>query len=616
MATAREVHNLSDMTRLPEGKLRSLLDRWKLQRWADHKIVLPKGDRLDWASHTYLPAIYNDLSIKMCAIKGAQLGFSTHAIIKSIWTAAELNRNVIYTMPTSDDVTQHTAARIDPIISNSPYIRDRLESTDSVRIKKFSALTPTERFSYDTKIRKAQAEGDEEEATRLRRKRRVGTIYFRGTGVASGGNKPGSKAEREAATADSDFDVHDELDKSNPRTHQQYGERLTASQNMGWEYNLSTPRWPGQMIDAEYTESDQHVWMIRCSRCRFQFELRFPGQPVEKGMDDYHNLSIEPDRFKDHGAEAKYVCHKCGKEITDDVRLAGQWVPRKPESGLHRGYRISQLSYVMLNAAQIVAKYLNYDYKSDFWNLVIAIAFSDSQDNLSRELVLAAMKPPLGGYRMSPHHDGTPTTMGIDVGKNIHIVIRRPHPLLPGRKATVWLEETPDWNRLGQLMYQFNVVKAVIDAHPEDRKAYDFAMEHYGRVFRAEYTDSPDNGIARWDPPPGTIDGDYMVKVHRTMALDADRDRFTSGTIGMPLFNGIVDTFMAHCEKIFRQPVYQQLEGSDTRLVSKYEWVAVGPDHFRHASGYEYVAGLHFDPSTTLTGLGFNLDGVKTKRPD
>lgn len=582
---------LAELLEMPYGRLRELVERFDLREWAAKHVRLPKGDRLDFGTHPFQRDLYADLSPEVAAIKGAQLGFSTWTIAKAMWVAIELSRNVIYSFPTRDDVSRFSAARINPIIRNSRYLSDRILDIDSVYVKQFSTHGAQARSGLEAQAVQAEARGDAAKVERARTQLAIGTIYFQGTGV--GHRTLTGKAEREAMAVDSDFNVHDELDRSDPRTHEQYRERLAHS-DMRWQHDLSTPSIPGRAIHKRWLLSDQHVWLVRCPQCAHEFELRFPGQPVEQGDEAYANVEPEPDRWRP-GDPAHFVCHKCGKVLRDDVRLAARWVARRPGQRV-RGYRLSQMSYVGVSAADLLLKWGQTVWKGDFWNLVMAMPYAERSENLARDLVLLATQPPLGGNALSPQHDGSLTTMGVDVGKYLHVVVRRPHPSLPGRWQTVWLEETTDWSRLDALMWQFNVLTCVIDAAPEERMAKAFADRHKGRVFRCYYGEAKKGVPIAFDPPQGKSEGTYVVRADRTVALDMDRDRFMAGQVGMPAYSEVVETFMRHCEVSFRQPVYQQVEGSDVRVVQKYEWVETGADHFRHASTYELLATLRFDP--------------------
>lgn len=608
----------AELAEIPRARLQLMRDQYILLPWSIKHVRLPKGERLNFETHPYLLDVYRDLSVESCALKGAQLGFSTKAIAKALWVAVELGRNVMYTFPTAQDVSSFTGARINPIIRNSAHLSDRILKIDNVGQKQFSPHSASERESMEERAAVALARGDIELAEQIRAKISTATIYFRGTGLGTltAGTR---KGEREAMAADADVLLHDELDRSEPRTLDQYGARIAHS-TLQWRDTLSTPKFPGGPIDLQWQRSDQHVWMVRCSGCRRRFELRFPGQPIQAGETRYHNIDPEPEAWQP-GLPARYRCHHCGKTISDLDRLAGEWVPMRSTRGAIRGWRISQMSYVGMTAAAILKAHDNYKNEADFWNLVMAVPYAGLTDNLNAEMIAAAQVGPLGGYPMSYLPDPNSVhTMGVDVGAKLYIVIRRPHPVLPGRRATVWLEEVEDWSRLSELMYHFSVGTCVIDAHPEDRLAEAFAAAHRGRVFRSYYTNRSVSSAAdaiEWDPAFNEYDGSWSVKCDRTTVLDLARDRFAKGQVGMPATNELVTRFVEHCGHVFRVAEYAQSAlGTDTTIVKRYAWVENGADHFRHADAYEMLASMRVSPMTvagpraTTTILGAKTRGI------
>ena len=61
--------------------------------------------------------------------------------------------------------------------------------------------------------------------------------------------------------------------------------------------------------------------------------------------------------------------------------------------------------------------------------------------------------------------------MGGDVGKSLHVVIRGPQDPETGERPQRYTGEVASFERAGQLIRQFRVTRAVIDALPETRKA-------------------------------------------------------------------------------------------------------------------------------------------------
>ena len=309
-------------------------------------------------------------SSEIVIIKGAQLGFSTWAMCRALWMLTTFASTVIYTFPTRDQVSEYTAARIDPIIKQTPYLLSRIEDVNSVKLKKF-------RRDLD------------------RSDSGVSLVYFQG-----------AAKEQDAIAVDADLIIHDEEDKSNPQVIEQYTERLTASKHK-WRIRLSTPTVPGRGVDRGYKLTDQMKWLVTCPSCNEAFELRFPNE------DGDARSNIEPESFEEiftRGVQARFKCHHCGATLTDLDRANGQWVAERPDQGLPRGYQVSQMSAPWISAYDILKAKRDKTYEQDFWNLNIGIAWMSGTTAMTRAVLerRATDRP----QRLQ----GSGCFMGVDVG--------------------------------------------------------------------------------------------------------------------------------------------------------------------------------------------------------
>lgn len=184
------------------------------------------GIVLDFKEHGFLWDIYSDLSPHQAIRKCAQVGFSTTAIIKSIWLARNRKMDMIYTLPTFGDVHDFVTNKVNRIIDINPVIKGWTGDKDRIEQKKF---------------------GDS-------------IINYRGTW-----------SERSALMISSDLNIHDEADRSNLKVIEQYASRLQHSK-YGWQWIFSNPSAPDQGVDKRWNRSDQKHWFIKCSACNhYQF---------------------------------------------------------------------------------------------------------------------------------------------------------------------------------------------------------------------------------------------------------------------------------------------------------------------------------------------------------
>ena len=127
-------------------------------------------------------------------------------------------------------------------------------------------------------------------------------------------------------------------------------------------------------------------------------------------------------------------------------------------------------------------------------------------------------------------------------------------------------------------MHQYGVHFAVIDAHPEKRKALEFAQRFYGRVRLCFYG----RGVASKNINLHAED-EHTMTVDRTTWLDMSLGRFRSKTISLPI--NISIEFKQHIKALVR--VYEK--DVDGNPVGKYV-KGNEDDHFAHARNYAELA--------------------------
>jgi hypothetical protein len=145
---------------------------------------------------------------------------------------------VAYTLPTAGFAATFMKTRVDPVIQNSPYLKDMLSGElDNTEVKKL---------------------GDS-------------FLYLRG---AQSSNAP--------ISVPCDHLIHDEVDFSDPEVLSQYQSRLTHSKYKR-KTKLSTPTLPDRGIDYEFQRSRRKFNFVKCSCCSQYFlpdyfkHVRVPG---------------------------------------------------------------------------------------------------------------------------------------------------------------------------------------------------------------------------------------------------------------------------------------------------------------------------------------------------
>lgn len=179
------------------------------------------GEKLDFKRHSFLWDIYEDMAPVQVIRKAAQVGFTTLAILKSLWLAKNKGLQIIYTMPTAHDINEIVGSKTNRLISNNPVFQEWVKDKDSVAQKRV---------------------GD-------------GMIYSRGTFT-----------ERAALSISADLLVIDEFDRSDFKVVEQYDSRLQHSK-YGWKWYFSNPSSPNQGTDKYWHLSDQKHWFVKCPAC-------------------------------------------------------------------------------------------------------------------------------------------------------------------------------------------------------------------------------------------------------------------------------------------------------------------------------------------------------------
>jgi len=205
------------------------------------------------------------------------------------------------------------------------------------------------------------------------------------------------------------------------------------------------------------------------------------------------------------------------------------------------------------------------------YNLKIGIAYVEATNRLTIQEVVA-----LCSNDGIENQDSGPCSMGVDQGKDLHIVIGKRHAQKAGR--IIHLGIYRDWNELDRLMRAFHVSRCVVDALPETRNARAFAERHGGRVF-LNYYNEHQKGSYAWDEKK------LLVSCNRTESLDASHREIMDQTIILPKECEMTRTFAEHLHNVAKK-----LEEDEETGSKRYVYVKLGPDHFRHAFNYEVMA--------------------------
>jgi len=132
-------------------------------------------------------------------------------------------------------------------------------------------------------------------------------------------------------------------------------------------------------------------------------------------------------------------------------------------------------------------------------------------------------------------------TMGVDTGKDLHVVISRRLERPSERREVVYLGVEKSYADLDWLMKRLRVrVRVcVVDALPEIHATRELAGRHPGNIW-LKYFVQGQKGEPKWD------NGQQIVQENRTEALDLSRAAIRNGTVVLPRRSPLVEEFAAH----------------------------------------------------------------------
>lgn len=184
------------------------------------------GDTLDFKKYRFMRDLYSDRSDLLVCMKAAQIGFTTFEILKTAHECRFGKYDIIYVLPTADDVKKFSGGKTNKILAQNPTMAAWTKDKDSIEQKQFGQ----------------------------------NTIYYQG-----------SWTERAALMITAKKLVVDEYDRCKPDIVEQYDSRLQSVSNPKKAF-FSNPSAPDFGVDKFYKLSDQKKWNVTHS-CGHEFVM-------------------------------------------------------------------------------------------------------------------------------------------------------------------------------------------------------------------------------------------------------------------------------------------------------------------------------------------------------
>lgn len=435
--------------------------------WIDyHGIKTEKGEPIDWYKHLFQIDIYNDQSDKLVVMKPAQVGLSTLEIIKTFRDAESKKMDIIYTLPTDQDVGVFVGGKVNRIIANNPHLEVLTKDKDTIEQK------------------------------------RVGEsmIYFRGTW-----------SKKAAIMVTADRLVHDEKDSSKQDVIADYQARLQHSK-FKQTHVFSHPSVPNSGVDIEWRESDQKEWFIKCPHCEYSQMLTWNTEDPKK-----MSINIEKQRFE---------CKKCHKELGWKDRAIGEWKAKiGKEDAEYSGYHISLLMAPWVTATEIIKKYTKVvegkQTMDFFYNKVLGLPYSGSGNSVTEDMIKDSVTTEKNSMKGR-------IIIGVDTGIKLRYVYGNKQGLLGYGQMTDYMPDDVNKLALNQTLEYFLKVFPnsimVIDQGGDIIGARKLRKAYPGRVFLCHYArDRKTMQLIRWGE--GEESGNVLVDRNRMIQLLVDQWR-------------------------------------------------------------------------------------------
>lgn len=440
---------------------------------AKNEIKNEKGDPIEFTEHLFLSAIYRDQSPKLVVMKAAQVGLSTLEVLKNIYDAHRYKMDIIYTLPTDDDVRTFVSGKVNRIISNNPLLEGYTADKDSIEQKMIGGQS---------------------------------MMYFRSTW-----------SKRKATMVTADRLVHDEKDSSKQDVIADYQARMQHSK-FQQTHTFSHPSVAKKGVHMEWLQSDQREWFITCPHCHKQ-------QFLEWDTEDDRKMSVDLVR-------REFICKHCKGILGDDDRALGHWRPRKflkkPE---WRGYHVSLLMAPYQSADQIIKKYedvLAGEQTMDFfYNKVLGLPYAGGGNVVTEETIM-------GAHTTEPNKYIGRLVIGVDTGVMLRYVIGNRSGLagygevkdyMPDDVNQLPLEQTLEY-----FLKKFPNSIMVIDQGGDIIGSRKLRMKYPGRVFLCHYlTDRKTYQLMKW----GEKEENGNVQADRNRMMQMVIDEFKNKSIAL-----------------------------------------------------------------------------------
>lgn len=515
-------------------------------RWAEARRVM-SGDfagNYGFKYHPWAKEPHDSEASFNVSMKAAQMGFTEIGINRAFFTLDVARRDVLYVLPTALNAGDFSRTRFSPALALSPYIKSMFTDVNTVNLKQAGSKT----------------------------------LYIRG-----------SRGDSNLKSIPVSELILDEVDEMGQDALWLAFERLSGQLTKNiWA--ISTPTIPDRGIHKLYQGTTQEHFFFTCPICSRKTELIWPDSFKVCG-----DTITDKDLVRSH-----LLCIECKKplrhEDKPDYLSSGFWHKTNYESDPdQRGFNVNQLYSFTVTPNDIAVAYMrglsDAGAMTEFYKSKVGKPYippggkiTDSKiDNCLRNHTMDDDRPKSGGKRF--------ITMGVDQGDWMYCWIDEWFSVdgqgdinSRSKPKTVCIVKfnakiEGSWDRLDQLMREWQVLGCVIDADPNTLEARRFAQRFHGYVTLCRYR----RGVPQRSLKMSEDENDVMLAtVDRTNWLDCSLGRFHTGNIELPC--DIQPETRTHLQNLVR--TYEKDDDGNMKAT----YMNTGPDHFAHARTYSEIA--------------------------
>ena len=432
---------------------------------AKHELKTSNGRPFEFVERRFMRDFFNDLSPLQVFLKPPQIGATETEIVKSMWVAKKLGKDIIYTLPTQSDVYDMGGGKVNRIVAQNPVLKEWVRDHDTVTQKTVGS----------------------------------NIIHYRGT-----------FSPKQAMMVASQLNIHDEVDASDPEVITQYETRLQG-QAGGMRWYFSHPSIAGFGVDVYWQRSDKKEWQIKCPSCHEEQPLSWPFSIDEerKIFICRHCKEPMPDSAR-----------RSGKWVNQD---GVPWSGKVEGPYEFSGWHASQLMCPWISAEAIVAA-KNDPLKTEqyFYNYVLGLPYVASENKISAETVLA-------NCSTTVNSQGGQIVFGVDTGLPVHYIAMNEEGVFFQRRCPQVSASYDPYAELARMLDRFPTSIMVADQGGDliGIRKLQADKKYAGRVFLCHYrADRKSAEVSKWqDDGTVVVDRNRMMQLVVEMLREPGRYR-------------------------------------------------------------------------------------------